>query len=177
MIKNNHYLKVFKKNNINQILLKKIILLKSQQYKYSQKIQNEWFLKNIQKEDLHILLFFKKKLIGYNVLRKKKLKILSVKNNKLVNFFIFDTLIVDRLYRNKGLSKKIILKSNSIIKKKKIFSILVCAKKMVNYYKKYNWVLLNKKNIKFKEIDLNKKHLMIYNQKNIDLNNKKIFII
>ena len=48
---------------------KKIFKLKKKNYNFKLKDQLKWFDTNIKKNDIHNLLFFKKKLIGYNCLR------------------------------------------------------------------------------------------------------------
>ena len=53
--------------------------------------QKRWFEKNIRKEDLHILLKIKEKLIGYNCLRLYK--------TGLIKYFLLDTIVVDKNYR------------------------------------------------------------------------------
>ena len=68
-----------KSHQINEILKRKIFLLKKDYWNYSLKNQNIWFKRNVFKNDLHNLIFFKKNLIGYTLLRtrsqKKKTKI------------------------------------------------------------------------------------------------------
>ena len=51
-----------------------------------------------------------------------------------------------------GGGEEIILQSNSIIKKNKKFSILICLKTMINYYKKYNWQKISKNHVLFKDL-------------------------
>ena len=104
--------------------------------------QKRWFEKNIRKEDLHILLKIKEKLIGYNCLRLYK--------TGLIKYFLLDTIVVDKNYRfreigslllyyNKVLSELnnyIFLKSN--IKNKKLY-----------FKKNFRIILRNKKELFF----------------------------
>tara|TARA_Y100001970_G_scaffold293361_1_gene439677 strand:- start:14646 stop:15176 length:531 start_codon:yes stop_codon:yes gene_type:complete len=176
LTKNKTKISVLKSNEINENILNQIFLLKKQHYKFSIISQKKWFIKNIKPADHHIVLFNKKKLIGYNVLRKRNAQVLFRTSRKKINFLLFDTLIIDKMYRKKNLSKKIILKSNFIIKKNKTFSILICLKKMINYYQRYNWRLLDKKRILFKNLKFNK-YAMIYNQEKFILEDSKIKIL
>ena len=48
-----------------------ICKLKNTYWKYSLKSQLKWFKEKIKKDDLHNLVYLKKKLIGYNLLRKR----------------------------------------------------------------------------------------------------------
>ena len=89
-----------------------------------------------------------KNMIGYNLLREKKCLIESNKKKILNTIFIFDTLIIDKNFRNKGFSKIIMKKSNGIINAKKKLSILVCFKNLIIFYKQFNWKILTKKKTK-----------------------------
>ena len=151
-----------------------IFQLKKTHYKYSLKNQKNWFNKNIKAKDKHILLFKNDKIIGYNVLRIKKL-IISYKQKKIEeNCYLFDTLVLHPNLRNQGLSKLIMNKSNLVIRNRNYFSILVCLKKLVNYYKKFNWNLIHKNKITFTEILKMNKKIMFYGKK---FNLKKIIRI
>ena len=45
------------------------------------------------------MLYINSKLVGYTVLRKKKCEIEGLK--KRINYFLLDTLLIDKEYRNK----------------------------------------------------------------------------
>lgn len=138
---------VLKKKQITNNIKKKLLLLKSQHYKYSLLKQRTWFNKNINDQDFHNLLFYKNTLIGYNCLRKCKLSLIRNKKNYRINFFLFDTLVVKKNFRNKGLSKLIMESSNEIISRKKNLGLLFCEKKMIKYYSKFKWKLIKKRKI------------------------------
>ena len=126
--------------SINEKLLKKIIVLKKQQWKYSYKSHKEWIKDNLKPVDVHIVLFIKKKLIGYTMLRKRKLII--GKNKK--NFLYFDTHIVDNKYRklnidNQKISTYLMTLAKKYIFKKKSLAFLLCQKKLFRYYKQNGW--------------------------------------
>ena len=98
--------------NLNKLKIDKICKLKKQNYSaWNLKSQKIWFKKNIKKNNIHNMIFIKNKLIGYNCLRGYYYK------KKLI-FYLFDTIIVDKKFRNLGISKFIMSKSNEIIKKK-----------------------------------------------------------
>jgi len=67
-----------------------ICKLKNTYWKYNLKSQLKWFKEKIKKDDLHNLVYLKKKLIGYNLLRKRTF----ILNKKKKNYLYFDTLIV-----------------------------------------------------------------------------------
>ena len=174
MKKVNYKIRVLSKATLTKRFKTQIFQLKKTHYQYTLKNQKNWFNKNIRAKDRHILLFKNDKIIGYNVLRIKKL-IISYKQKKIEkNCYLFDTLVLNPNFRNQGLSKLIMIKSNLIIKNRNYFSILVCLKKLVNYYKKFNWSLIQKNKITFTEnLKMNKK-IMFYGKK---FNLKKIIRI
>jgi len=134
-LKKNFKIKSLKKKNLSNTLKKKIFKLKMEHYKFNFKSQTIWFNQNIGDQDIHNLLFYKNQLIGYNCLRKI---FFNEKNKKY--FFLFDTLLIKKKFKNFGFSNKILYKSNKLIKKEKTFGLLFCKKNMLNYYKKFDWI-------------------------------------
>ena len=59
-----------KKLKKNEIL--SICRLKNTQWKYGLKSELNWFNENIKDKDIHNLAYFKKRLVGYGLLRKRK---------------------------------------------------------------------------------------------------------
>ena len=121
-----------------------ICKLKNTYWKYNLKSQLKWFKEKIKKDDLHNLVYLKKKLIGYNLLRKRTF----ILNKKKKKYLYFDTLIVSKKYRNKKVGNLLNIFIVRIIKKSKLHSMLICKKKSVNFYKKFNWKKISKKNFK-----------------------------
>jgi hypothetical protein len=143
--------------------INKIINLKATHYKFKKKLQLLWFNNNIKKTDIHNILIHNNEIIGYNCLRKIKLLKVVSKKKKTINSNLFDTHIIKEKYRKKNLSKFIMKRSNLIIKKKNIFSFLICSRSMTKYYKKFNWKLFPKNKIKFsKNNDFIGKRCMIF---------------
>tara|TARA_B100000780_G_C21117109_1_gene452087 strand:+ start:22 stop:555 length:534 start_codon:yes stop_codon:yes gene_type:complete len=170
---NNHFqLKSIFSYKLKQSDIEDICLLKDKQWKYGINSQKEWFKKYVKKQDTHNLLYLKSKLIGYTLLRKKVCKIEDL--NKKKNFIYFDTLIIDKKYRNKKLSYLLMCLNNMFIKQSKLFSILICQKKQVNFYKKNGWLQVKKGNIQIFD-HRSSAFCMIFNAKN--KNNKYKFYI
>ena len=162
--------------DLNNALIKQILNLKKSHYKYSLKSQKIWFKKNVNDDDIHLILTVNKRVIGYNLLRKKKCKIKFKKNEALSSILIFDTLLLNSRYRNKGLSKKIMIKSNHIINQKKKFSVLVCYKKLIKFYERFNWKKAPKNIVEYTNLKKNK-YAMFYGQKFIKKEIKKLIIL
>ena len=108
---------------------------------------------------IYIILFLiKKKIIGYTLLKGGKIKF----STNQIKYFHFDTLIIDKKFRRKKISNKLMNLNNKIIKKKNSFSILLCERSMINFYKKFDWDIIQKKFVLGKK---SKKTYMIYNKK------------
>ena len=122
-----------------------IIKLKNQEWKYTYKKQNDWIKKNIKRNDINIFLKIGKKIVGYNLLRLRKFQVNEGKTARY--YYYFDTLIIDKGFRNKNLSNIIMKKSIEIISDK-AFGFLVCKKNLVKFYKKYGWKQYNRNNFK-----------------------------
>lgn len=152
--------------------IKTICFLKNQFWNFGIKSQLNWFKKNIKKNDKHNLLYVDKKLAGYTCLR---IRTCFIKNKKKTKYILFDTLIIDKEYRGKKLSKILMKFNNKVIKKNGYFSILVCKKKLLNFYKKNKWKILNKKQVKFIDYTLNS-NCMIFNSNKLSGKSYYLFI-
>ncbi len=141
----NYSLVSFNTLKLNKDKIIQISKLKDSQWGFGINSQLEWFKNNIKKNDIHNLLYSKSKLIGYTLLRRRSFN----NNNQLKKKYIFfDTLIIHKDYRNKKLSHLLMIFNNTIIRETGLFSFLICKNDLVGYYKKYDWIKLNKKNIK-----------------------------
>jgi hypothetical protein len=131
-----------KKNEIMQICK-----LKNSFWKFGLRSNLHWFRNNIKRNDLHNLIFVNFKLIGYTVLRINSL----FKNKNKIKYFYFDTLIIDKKYRSNKLSSILMHFNNQVILNNKKISFLICKKKMIKFYEKFCWKLLNKKYFEIKD--------------------------
>lgn len=95
-------LSTFRTFQINTDMIKSICRLKKQFWRFSLKSHLLWFSKNIKINDIHLVIFIKNKLVAYNCLRIRNLYM----KKKYIKYFYFDTLIVDREFRNKIFQKK-----------------------------------------------------------------------
>lgn len=156
---------ISKKNStITTTEINRICKLKETHWKFGFRSQIEWFKKNIKKNDIHNLLYLNNILIGYTCLRNRKCLI----NNIMSDYLLFYTLIINKKYRNKKYSNILMDFNNNIIKKNKKISFLICKKKLVKFYKKNKWHLIENKIFKvigyeFKTFgmvyNINKNHL------------------
>ncbi len=148
-----------KTSRLSKEEIKSICLLKDTYWKFGLKLQLEFFKKNIKSSDIHNILTINKKIIGYTLLRSRKMKTSFFKK-----YLLFDTLIIKKNYRNRKLSKLLMAFNNKIIKNNRKISFLMCNNNLVKFYKKNNWKKINKKN--FSVIDHKfKGNGMIFNAK------------
>ena len=130
-------LRKIQKKKLSNLDIISICKIKSINYKFDLREQLRWFKENIKPNHYHNLLYFGKLLIGYNCLRPIIL-------NKKKKMILFDTIVLKKQYRGKGYSKKIMIKSNRVIKKNKLIGCLFCKKPMIRYYKRFGWKISSK---------------------------------
>ena len=152
--------------------IKKICVLKDTIWIFGIKSQINWFNNNIKKYDIHNLFFIKSELIGYTLLRKRTCEIKNL--NKKTQYLLFDTLIIDKKYRNMKLSNLLMNFNNMVIKQSNYFSFLMCKKGLLNFYKKNKWATIDNKNISIKDHPFST-YGMLFN--NINKRNKYNFYI
>ena len=67
--------------------IRAICLLKDTHWKFGLSAQLEWFKKNIKSFDIHNILIINKKLVGYTLLRARKMKINLIRKYLNINFY------------------------------------------------------------------------------------------
>jgi len=161
--------KLIKKKNFE------ICNLKNSFWKYGKKKQFLWFKKNINKHDVHNLVYLNKILIGYNLLRKRVFYIKDIK----YFYFYFDTLIIHSKYRNQKIAQFLLNINNEIFKKKNLHSFLICKKNHIEFYKKFNWSKIQVSNFEINDHAFNKDEYvgMINNFNQKIYKNKKIYFL
>ena len=147
--------------DISRKKLDKIANLKNSEWKYGRNSNFFWLKNNIYNKDLHILIMKNHKLIAYNCLRLKEYINLD---NKIKNIYIFDSMIVEKKFRNKGFGGLINDINKLILKKYKIPGFLICNKKNIQFYKKNGWSIYKKNYLKLNN-HFSKKSRMTFNLK------------
>ena len=84
-------------DKLNKIQINEICRLKDSHWKYGLKSQRKFFNNKVSQADIHNLVINHKKIIGYTLLKKKKIKF----SKRQKNYFHFDTLIIDKKFRKK----------------------------------------------------------------------------
>ena len=167
--KNNFLLKSINTGKLSNNEIKQICLLKESQWKFGINSQFKWFKNNVKKFDLHNLFYIKSKLVGYTLLRKRTCKIKNLKKNN--HYLLFDTLVIDKKFRDIKLSNLLMNFNNIIIKQSGFSSFLICKNELLGFYKKNNWTKLYNKDFSVMDHSFSSNG-MVLNKKKIK---KKIF--
>ncbi len=138
--------------------IESICKLKNTHWRYGIKSQINWFHKNMKDRDIHNLAYLNGKLVGYVSLRKRNF----ILNNKKKRYLYFDTLIVLKKYRNFEIGHKLLKLTVKVIKKSKLHSMLICKKKVVQFYEKYKWKKMIQNRIKIIDHKYSKNLSMMY---------------
>lgn len=109
--------KSLKTRNLNKTLIKQICYLKNSYWKWDLKKQINWFNQNVKKKDIHNILYINKLLVGYTLLRLRKVLI----NKKKFNYYYLDLMIIRKRFRRKKYGTIFMQYNNDIIKKKTTF--------------------------------------------------------
>lgn len=131
-------IKILKTKNLNSKIKKKIFSLKKQSWKFNILDQKNWFKKNIGKNDQHILLEIKNKLIGYNCLRFNKIG--------LIKYSLLDTVIVDIKHRFKEIGSLLIFYNKVLSELDNYYIFLKSNTKTKKFYIKNNFKIISKNN-------------------------------
>ena len=183
IIENKKYiLKSITSDKLTNKEINEICVLKDKEWTFGIKGQLAWFKNNIKKYDLHNFFYFKSKLVGYTLLRKRTFEVKKSNKeayylvleqkfkrgeDKKTKYLLFDTLVIDKKFRGKNLSKLLMSFNNIIIKQSGLFSFLICEDKLVNYYIKNNWKKLKKEIFKIIDPPFNGNG-MIFNKPNFN---------
>ncbi len=152
--------------------IKEICNLKNTHWNYGIKSNLIWFKKNVKKKDIHNMLYTNKKLIGYTLLRNRTFELGKIKKK----YLYFDTLIINKKFRKTKLSRILMNFNNQIILKKRKISFLICEKKMIEFYKYFNWKRINKKRFLLRDHKFTT-YGMTLNNKNSEKNYKYFFYV
>ena len=155
-------------SKISKEQIKSICKLKNQEWSYGVKSQINWYNKNVKRKDIHNLFFNKSKLIGYTLLRRRTCVIKKISGGEgiISQYLYFDTLILDKQFRKKKLSDLMMSFNNTIVKQSGYFSFLICKYKLLSFYKKNNWIKLEKNEFSIKDHSNSYKiYGMIFNNK------------
>lgn len=158
----NHYI-------ITNEILDLICEIKDENWPYGIVKQKKWIEENIQKDDVHVLVFDdEQKLIGYTNLVYRTL---VINESVTTSIFGIGNVCVSNQSKKSGIGKFMMLEINKYIILKNIPGLLFCKDNLIPFYLKCGWNLLDPSKIScdFNMTDINS---MIFNY--IDILNLKI---
>lgn len=138
--------------------LEKIISIKKKHWNYTSKEHENWISDNIFNDDIHVMMLENEILVGYMNLVNVEVII----NNQKKTFLGIGN--VCSLIQGKGYGKKLILGVQKFIIKNNFKGILFCKDKLVDFYKKYDWSLIDLNVVKSENLE--KINIMVFNFKN-----------
>lgn len=124
-------------SQLNSQELEKIVDLKKRHWNYSSEEHVNWIQNNINDEDIHVLMFEKEELVAYLNLINTEVII-----NDTIQFFIGIGNVCSK-EKGKGYGGLLINEVNQYLIVQKKLGILLCKVDLIDFYKKYNWKLVN----------------------------------
>lgn len=150
-------LKIIQHSDVSKADLDEIIKIKSVAWPYPYEKQLEWLKANLKESDLHLILLKNNNTVAYLNLIDIDLEI----DNKLFNAFGVGN--VCTVEKGKGYGNELMKQTNQYIFEKKRVGLLFCKKELVDFYEKYNWLLMNKNKV-ILSTDNNKIETVVFNQ-------------
>lgn len=131
-------IKLIKHSEASNDILEKIAKIKSIRWKYSEIEQLLWMQKNLQQEDVHLLIYLKEEIIAYSNFVRTEVII----NGKPTPFMGLGN--VCTLESGKGYGEVLMNGVNMSLLENNWSGILLCKENLISYYNKYNWILVPK---------------------------------
>ena len=122
---------------ITNTFLKKIVLIKEQQWEYSKEEQLRWISENLLSDDKHLMIFNKDNaLIAYMNMVNVKIQI------EKINYEVLGigNVCIDNKYFGKGMGKLLMNVCELYLKNLNKTGILLCKDKLNSFYEKIGWI-------------------------------------
>ena len=124
---------IIKHSDISDSLLNEICRLKAVRWNYSIDEHKKWIEKNIQSDDIHLLIFDESELVAY----MNFVFIEATLNKDKAQFIGIGNVCTNR--SGQGLGNKLMNEANQFIGDNDYRGLLVCKEKLVDFYKRFNW--------------------------------------
>lgn len=145
---------------INKKTLLEICLLKDQHWKHGIENQLKWINFNINEEDIHLIMYCNKNLLGYINLVNRKISLDN--DTKGLKVFGIGNVCISKQNQGCGLGTKLIKTVGKLLLDNERIGVLLCRDSMIEFYKKNGWILIEKprQGEHFKKLNVN---VMIFN--------------
>jgi predicted GNAT family N-acyltransferase len=131
-------LKVIAHCEVSQNDLNEIIKVKTVAWPYPYEKQLKWLNENLNADDLHLLLLEDNITIAYlNLINIE----LEINNEKYKSLGVGNVCSAEK---GKGFGNKLMKLTNQFIKKNRKPGLLFCKPELINFYGKFNWVVIEK---------------------------------
>lgn len=115
-----------------------IISLKKTHWNYSEEEHKNWINHNLFKDDIHVLMLENEVLVGYLNLIETEV----IVNNESHPFLGIGNVCSKE--KGKGYGQQLLMEVNNYLVINEQQGVLLCKDELTEFYKKYNWVLLDK---------------------------------
>lgn len=132
-------IKIIEHKKLKSDELEKICLLKDQHWAHGLSSQMDWINSQFLDEDLHVMKFIDEHLVAYVGINKIKCNI----DNKDYEFYGIGNVCVDKSFQGKGYGVEIMEFIGSYLDEEHKKGILLCHKKLCNFYSKVGWNKMN----------------------------------
>lgn len=144
-------LKYLRHDQITPNIIDQIIKVKSVAWDFNYESQKDWIKYNLKDADIHMLLFQEEKVIAYLNLIELDISV------DALNYKAYGIGNVCAFKKGKGWGKELIKQTNKYLIKNNKVGLLFCREKLVNFYSKNDWVIINSN-----QLTLSKEDLEIY---------------
>lgn len=135
-------LSLIPQSDISESELNEIIEIKSLSWPYNYEEQVKWLKNNLKESDIHVLLLSDGSCVAYLNLVSIDLRI----NGKLISGLGIGNVCTKM--KGKGQGKKLMMMTNSFLRKSKKTGLLFCRYRLVDFYYKCNWIKIDDSRIK-----------------------------
>ena len=153
-----YYSKIIEHKNISNSDLIEIIRIKSAAWPFSFESQAKWIESKIRSFDMHYILYDDFKPVGYLNLIPINI---TINNTQIRALGIGNVCSIEK---GKGFGAALMNSLNSYLHMVDTVGILFCKTGLVNFYEKFNWLLINRQ-ISFNRTEINDINIMTYNFK------------
>lgn len=126
-----------KHSEITEKKLGDVIFLKNIHWPYSDDEHLNWIKKNLNFNDIHVLVYEESDLVAY-----LNLVITEVAINTVIMPFIGIGNVCSR-DKGKGYGKILLEEVNNYLTSNEQYGILFCKSNLIDFYKKFNWTLVD----------------------------------
>lgn len=149
--------KLMNHTELTERQLYQIATIKSQHWCYSIDSQIEWIKKKYKEGDVHITLLENGVIVGYVAI----VQISIVADGNILDIHGISCLCVEKSYLNKGYGSLLVERALKFAKANKKNICLLCKEKLVKFYERCGYVVLNPQSIFVEQAHYNHK-LMLY---------------